>query len=356
MNLKDKVQQQALDEINKHKRCTVGISMGVGKTRIGLYYLKGKGKSLVVVPKHAIKESWLSEKKKINMDIELEFVTYRSLNKKNPKEYDAIVLDECHNLKFNHMSFLNLFEGKILGMTGTPPKNKQGEKYYMVNTYCPVVYSFKVNDATSNKILNDYLIYVHLVELSTHSNVTKKKKNGQVWKTSEVKDYSWWSQQVANANTSKQKQFSSIMRMKAMKEYLSKEKYAKKLMKSINSKCIVFANTIEQAERLCKHSYNSKNEMSEGYLQMFCDDRINKLSCVLQLNEGVNIPNLKQGIILHAYGNERKSAQRIGRLLRLNPDETAVCHILCYKNTIDEKWVSKALEDFDMTKIRYING
>ena len=34
---------------------------------------------------------------------------------------------------------------------------------------------------------------------------------------------------------------------------------------------------------------------------------------------------------MHAYGNERKTAQRIGRLLRLNPSESAVCHILCYK-------------------------
>jgi superfamily II DNA or RNA helicase len=44
---------------------------------------------------------------------------------------------------------------------------------------------------------------------------------------------------------------------------------------------------------------------------MFKEGKINKLSTVLQLNEGINIPNLKQGIIMHAYGNERKAAQRI---------------------------------------------
>ena len=56
---------------------------------------------------------------------------------------------------------------------------------------------------------------------------------------------------------------------------------------------------------------------------------------------------------MHAYGNERKSAQRIGRLLRLNPDETATCHILCYKGTVDEKWVTNALSEFDDSKIKY---
>ena len=78
------------------------------------------------------------------------------------------------------------------------------------------------------------------------------------------------------------------------------------------------------------------------------------MSCVLQLNEGVTIPNLKEGIILHAYGNERKSNQRIGRLLRLNPDDTAQIHILCYKNTVDEKWVESALQDLDPEKIQYV--
>ena len=56
---------------------------------------------------------------------------------------------------------------------------------------------------------------------------------------------------------------------------------------------------------------------------------------------------------MHAYGNNRKSTQRIGRLLRLNPDDKAVIHILCYKNTVDVKWVKEALESFDQTKISW---
>ncbi len=145
------------------------------------------------------------------------------------------------------------------------------------------------------------------------------------------------------------------MRMRAIMEYPSKERYTKKLLASITqkSKVIVFANTQEQADKLSQYSYHSNNARSEENLQLFKDSQINCLTTVHQLSEGVNIPNLKQGIILHAYGNERKSAQRIGRLLRLNPDETAVVHILCYKNTIDEQWVKTALEGFDKSKVTY---
>jgi superfamily II DNA or RNA helicase len=58
---------------------------------------------------------------------------------------------------------------------------------------------------------------------------------------------------------------------------------------------------------------------------------------------------------MHAYGNERKSAQRIGRLLRLNPDDVSTTHVLCYKDTIDEEWVRSALEGLDPEKITYLN-
>jgi superfamily II DNA or RNA helicase len=56
---------------------------------------------------------------------------------------------------------------------------------------------------------------------------------------------------------------------------------------------------------------------------------------------------------MHAFGNERKSNQRIGRMLRLNPNEIAIVHILCYADTKDEDWVEEALKDLDPTKITY---
>ena len=134
-------------------------------------------------------------------------------------------------------------------------------------------------------------------------------------------------------------------------DYTSKESYVKSMLKNISTKCIVFANTQKQADRICKHSYHSGNPKSEDNLELFSDGRVSQLSCVLQLSEGVTIPELKAGIIMHAYGNERKTAQRIGRLLRLNPSETATCHILCYKGTQDEYWVKQALKGFDQEKI-----
>ena len=145
------------------------------------------------------------------------------------------------------------------------------------------------------------------------------------------------------------------MRMQALIQFSSKERYARRLLNMIHEKCLVFCNTTEQADRVCTLSYHSKNPDSEANLEMFKTGKVLQLSCVQQLNEGVNIPELGAGIILHAYSNERKSSQRLGRLLRLSPDKKATVHILMYQDTIDAEWVGEALRDLDSEKIIYMD-
>jgi superfamily II DNA or RNA helicase len=356
------VQEDALKIALNHKRCGLAISMGVGKTRIAIQHFQKNYnpfiKALVVIPKLSIKDSWLAELKKLDIEKladHLSFTTYLSIGKQNPNEYDIVYLDECHNLLETHSEFLSNFKGKILGLTGTPPKYNDSEKGKMVNKYCPIKYTFTIDEATDSKILNDYQIVVHELELSKLLTLKKNKKQGGHWWTSEKKDYDYVTERCGEAESLKAKQLAAIMRMRALMEYTTKEEYVKSLLPNLGSKCIIFANTQKQADKLSKYSYHSGNSKNEENLELFSDGRIDNLSCVLQLSEGVTIPNLRQGIIMHAYGNERKSAQRIGRLLRLNPTEKATCHILCYKDTQDELWVQTALRDFDPKKIKYYN-
>lgn len=356
---KSKVQEQALTELNKHNRGTIALSMGVGKTLLGLKHMVDNYtdvfKALVVAPKLSIFDSWKDDAEKFNLSYLLEhvdFTTYLSINKQN-LDYDILYLDECHNLLQSHDLWLSKFKGKIVGLTGTPPKHTSSEKGKMVNTYCPVIYTYIIDKAIEDKILNDYRITVHTLSLDTNKTMLVKTKN-KSWYTSELNNYRYWTDRVMNASNGKEKQIVSVMRMKAIMDYPSKEILAKKLIDSSNDKTLVFGNTQLQADRLCKYSYHSGNLQSEENLQLFKEDKISLLSCVLQLNEGVNIPNLKHGIILHSYGNERKLRQRLGRMCRLNPDDTAIVDILCYKDTVDEIWVTQALEDLDQTKINWL--
>jgi len=353
---RQKVQSEALKATEGKERCGLALATGVGKTLVALNHLENHYSPLlnilVVAPKISIFDSWKAEAQKFEKEKLLnnvKFTTYLSINKQNPKDFDIVYLDECHSLLESHRAFLDEFKGKILGLTGTPPKYQNSEKGKLVNDFCPIVYRFVTDSAVENKILNDYHIIVHKIDLSTNNNYWVTGK--QSFKTSEQKNYSYWCNRIDAAPN--QTSMLRVMRMKAMMEYPSKEKYAKLLFNSINTKCILFANTQDQADRLCTHSYHSNNPDSEDNLRMFKEGSITKLSSVMQLNEGVNIPELKQGIIMHAYGNERKAQQRIGRLLRLNPDEKAIVHVLCYINTVDEKWVKSALENLDQDKIEW---
>ena len=352
---REEIQAEALKATVGKQRASVVLGTGVGKTLVGLKHMElnttSLMRTLVVAPKKSIFQSWKDDAETFNMQEQLSritFTTYISLNKHNPADFDAVYLDEAHSLLDSHRGFLQLYKGKILGLTGTPPKYKDSEKGKLVQEFCPVVYTFKADDAIENGILNDYQIIVHELSLDTRNNypVLMKTKS---FITSELQNYNYWGQRLETG--SGPVHILRVMRMKAMMEYTSKETYTKKLLNSITTKCIVFANTQDQADRLCAHSYHSNNPESEDNLQKFKDGNISELSTVMQLNEGVNIPNLRQGIIMHAYGNERKASQRIGRLLRLNPDEKAIVHILCYMDTVDEKWVKEALEGFDQSKI-----
>jgi superfamily II DNA or RNA helicase len=362
---KDEIQNEALKHTIPYNRSTAALGTGVGKTRFGLLYLKEKFKKsvrvLIVAPKLSVLEEWKEQAKKFKLEKFLEkanYTTYLSLVKQNPNDYDFVILDECHSLLLSHTAFLNKYKGGILGLTGTPPVRHYSEKAKMVERFCPVVYKYLVDQAVEDNILNDYQIIVHELQLSNKKDLIVAFKNRAGFMTSEAANYSYWSGRVQDAVKPKDKQITSIMRMKAMMTYKSKELYTKKLADHIankGEKLIIFANTQEQADKLCSHSYHSNNPDSEENLLLFKEGTIKQLSSVMQLNEGVNIPDLKQGIILHAYGNERKSAQRLGRLVRLSPDQKSTIHILCYKGTVDEKWVTEALKGFDDSKIIWKN-
>lgn len=317
------------------------------------HFYRPKEKYLVVAPKKSIFQSWIDDASKFGYESLLgciEFTTYLSMTKKNPRDYAAIYLDECHSLRQHMSMWLVNFGGRILGLTGTPPR-EFSEKGQMVTAYCPIVYRYSTKDAVEDKILNDYKIVLHKLPLNSSRTLKKTTKLGKEWYTSEAAEYTYWSDRVDRSVRPADIKFNRIQRMRAMMNFTSKEEYAKKLFAGISDKCILFANTMDQADRLCRDSYHSNNHLSEENLQNFKEGRIKKLSAVLQLNEGVNIPNLKSCIILHSYSSNTKSAQRIGRCLRLNPDEVATINILVYKNTIDEIWTEEALKEFDPQKI-----
>jgi superfamily II DNA or RNA helicase len=88
MKTRQEILEESFLEISKHNRRTAAISVGVGKTLLGLTDMekelakKPDAKFLVVIPKLSVKNTWLDEAIKHNKKHLIDyfkFVTYRSL-------------------------------------------------------------------------------------------------------------------------------------------------------------------------------------------------------------------------------------------------------------------------------------
>ena len=361
IELQTALQTEALQYIGERSSIAVEIGTGGGKTLLGLKHMAQNFTDsisyCVAAPTKKIIETWKDEISLHDYDFLLSsitFTTYRSL-KKQDYRHDWLYLDECHSLKENHAEWLDSYTlngGKIIALTGTYPSGNHSEKARMCNQYCPKIFEYHVDEAIDNGMLNNYKIFVHMLNLNkTKRNVEKKGKNGHVWYTTERSDYEYWEKAIAGAQHPGKQQMLRILRMKAIQSYPTKMDYTKSILNKIQEKTLVFANTKKQADELCKHSCHSSNPNSDKNLQLFKEGKIYRLSCIDQLSEGANIQDLKVGIIMHSYSNERKARQKIGRFLRLSPEETAIIHILCFEDTIDLHWVKNALKSFNQSKI-----
>ncbi|WP_223654427.1 DEAD/DEAH box helicase [Hymenobacter psoromatis] len=373
---KQALQDQVLATIQGRQLAGIALTMGLGKTLIGLRDMarllaagqlvdQAAGKPfLVAAPTQAILDSWPQEARKFGLTYlldHIEFTTYRSLAKTLAAgSFHKLYLDECHALKDSHEPGLKAHakqKKSILGLTGTPPAQAQSEKGRLVATYCPILVDYTTDEAVLAGLLNDYRLVVHRLPLRKVRDYVLTTKAGSQFTTSERENYQYWSRRLAHAaQDALPVETLRILRMQALMTYPSKGHYMRYLADQQTDKVLLFTCNQQQADAQAAHTYHSKNKHSEANLAKFNTGKIQRLACVAQLSEGISIPELRVGIIWHAFGNERKAAQRIGRLLRLNPDQTATVHLLAYQDTVDEQWVAQALEAFDPAKISYVDA
>jgi len=133
-----------------------------------------------------------------------------------------------------------------------------------------------------------------------------------------------------------------------------------KIVEHIDKKTIVFAETKAFVELVHKSMpdtsvlYHSTlaNKAKEKALAAIKTDKIKAICAPKALDEGIDIPSLKCGIIASGTSVERQSIQRIGRVTRFVPNETAIIVNLYMKDSIEETWVKKRQKN--MGNIRWI--
>ena len=340
------VQKEAVEIALSKTSGLLDITMRLGKTKIGLDLASNFKKVLVSYPNVKIKDSWINDSIKFNINIDhIEFTTHLSLVKKDLSLYDCILLDEIQDVSENQWNYIALSTyNRLYGLSGTPPN--KGEKLQFINNYCPIIYSKKL-DETTGKTNKDYEIIVHLLQPSSKKDLPLK--SGKFWSEQNKIQF------FENKYTATRNFKDMLQLIQTIQNSSTKLNYLKLLVSNLN-KCLIFVETAKHCEFLGYPSYQSKEKNSEQNLNDFLNGKINKLLTINQLKAGITFEDLNEVVILHCYSSNNKAAQKLARALNYVENEKATIHILCLDNTRDKKWVEQGLSEFQQNKIKWIKN
>lgn len=355
------IQETALLSIeNNHGKGILTMATGTGKSKIPIDYIRKHKKKRIalIVPTEKLRDSnWKNEfikwKAKVHWK-NVDAYCYASAHKIKNKNYDLVILDECHNITPLSIQFFeNNTCGDIIALTATLPK--EDKMFLLSKVGLEVTYECSLDLAVGLGIVSPYNITVVYTDLnSVDKNVLSGNKQ-KTFYTSEYSSYEFHNKRVASFY-GKNKTMAALSRMRFIYNLKSKTDAAQFLLDKVipqSKKTLIFTGSINQAELLCSHSYHSKTNDKD--LEAFIKGKINRLSCVEGLNEGINIPYVQYGLATQLNSNSKDIVQRLGRLIRLFEGHQAHLYILCCRNTVDENWVNSALSEFDQNNIEYVH-
>lgn len=361
------VQELAIQKFLEHKEGILHISMGVGKTKIGIDILDENSKTLIVAPYTSVLETWKEEFKKWNKsDKNATYTTTASLGKHTNKVFDLIILDEIHLYSVNQLS--KIPDGPVLGLSGTISENTKA--FIKEQIDLNVIFDYTLEDAIRDGIIADYRIKVVEVMLDDKDKYVEGGTKAKPFLTTEKAQYDYLTKQFNSLKfaewgaigPAKKKYVMLKMQIASKRARLiysckSKLEAAKKVINiNDNSRLLIFTTLTESANQLSDYQFHSKSDKDN--LELFSSGKIDKLAVVNMANVGLNIKPLNKAVVHQFQSSEETAQQRMGRLLRLeynNPEKRAEIWVICLVGTVDEEWTKSALKNIPKSKIEYIH-
>lgn len=359
---KSKIQKEIVDSLKPNPHGRLLLAPRVGKSKLAIDIIKKNNpKSILwVTPSAELAdkdipqefETWKAKKYLSRLTT----TTWASLNKLKG-HYTIIILDEEQFLTVNNG--INMFNKELtcdymISMTGTQTKHESKKELYKL-LKLPVLYKLSINEAVDMGMLANYQIKVIQINLGK-TNTVKAGNKDKPFFTSEEKQYAWLdsSANKAVAQGSRDVMFKILARMRAIYNSPSKTEAAKFLIENLKGRKMFFCASINQAEAISKNFYHSKtNDLA---VQKFIKGEIDEITMVNAGGIGWTYKEVDHlGMIQADSDNNGTTSQKIARTLLEQKDYKATIWLLCLMKTKDEKWIESALENFDKSKIEYIN-
>lgn len=399
--IKKEIQDKVLEYSEIYNNIVLNWSTGTGKTLAALNIVNrySDKKWYIVCKEISHINNWNTEIQKFGLQdllLNIEFLCYDSLHKLS--EPGNFILDECHaitELRFSYINKLKL--DRIIALSATIPFEKRILLQRLM--FKAKWYSISTKEAIDIGLLPEPVIYIHMLNLNnSNRTLVYNRSYGDV--KSRIKlscdypdrfkffkkyksinlDIKCTEQEYYSLIDDNIKYYKSVMikldkkipkpkdkdnwaKMRFLQETLRrknfisecKESTALSIISMLNNKRYVFyANSIKQCEKLANKFpvVHSGNKNNQDLINKFNNKEIDKIFAVRMLRESINFTDIEAGIVLQMDSYPGATEQIEGRTLR---HESPELHIITVKNTQDEIYLNRFLNNVDKTHIKYIN-
>jgi hypothetical protein len=357
LSLRDKRQQEFAQVFLDHGEFGIlNLCPRFGKINVSINILEKLDKDiniLIAYPDIKIKNAWeehfvARKYKNGNMT----YTTHMSLKKHTGGVFDLVILDEIHLLSEAQIEAVKELKCiGVLGLTGT--LSSQTEQTLGLELKLPVLATYSIEQAIKEGVVTDYEITVVGVALD---NTVKNDYKGK-WKTEKQQfdAYGWVIDQMERSG--KSTMFLRLARMRVIQNSIAKLQKTQALLKAHkDERVLVFCGLTKIADGLGIPVYHSKAGDKDVF-DDFASGKGNHLAVVKIGNTGVTYKPLNRVIINYFDSNGENLAQKINRCMAMEyntPDKKAHIYIVSSTEEVERKWLRKALEFFDKSKIKYV--
>ena len=341
----------------KSKHGILLLAPRFGKCRTSILALeKLKPKSILIAyPDNKIKESWQADFHDSGFDDSIvTYTTHLSLKKYAELSFDVVIIDEVHLLSQAQIEVCkDLFDNnkQILGLTGTLASDTERTLEEELDLH--VVATYSIEKAIEEGVIVDYEI--HVIRVPLDNTVYNDYKGKMKTEKKHYDGISWVINKLQNSGADTM--FMRLARMRLIQSSYAKTKATKALLaKHKDERVLVFCGTTAVADSLGIHSYHNKSKEKQIF-EDFAEGEGNHLAVVKIGNTGVTYKPLDRVIINYFDSNAENLAQKINRCMAMEyatPDKKAHIYIVSSNEPVELKWLQKALEFFDKSKIKYL--
>lgn len=365
------------------------LSTGVGKTFLAIQLMKKYNPKslLIIVPRLVLIDNWKQELNKFKASRfipRITFSTYVGLNKYTCNTYDMCICDEGHHLTDRSLEFLETIKrDRNIILSATVNRNM----LYTLSYNFKDLYHYKIGlkETIQSDILPDPRVILiplklnngipteciwknpkglePIIETSWATRwqyIKQKKYKVRIYCTeqqyyNDLSDTIEWYKKKAVSTRNEAIKNRWLKLCGDRLKWLSDKKTRLLLELSVklkNERVLTFCNSIEQAE-LFQYSIHSKDKNSRINLTKFNEGKINHISAVATLDEGINLYNCRIGIFGMLNSSEIKVTQRNGRILR---HKEPIIIIPYYVGTREEELKDKMLENYNPELIETVTN